>query len=62
MFRVPLRHPAAPVRTSLGIYRQAVALWWRGAAIHRHPGRTFPVDKMPGDQDQDGRPYPWKRS
>ena len=38
MVTVPTRHPAAPLRTSLGIYRRAVGLWLLGATIHPHPG------------------------
>jgi hypothetical protein len=34
-----LRYPAMPLRVSLGIYRQAVALFLRRVPIYRHPSR-----------------------
>jgi DUF1365 family protein len=46
MLTVPGRHPAAPMRTSLGIYRRALALWWRGAPVHSHPRRACPADDL----------------
>jgi DUF1365 family protein len=33
-------YPALTQRISTGIYANAARLWLRGAAFHRHPGRT----------------------
>jgi DUF1365 family protein len=52
MLTLPVRHPVAPVRTSLGIYRRALALWWRGAAVHPHP-HPDPPRARPADDAQE---------
>jgi uncharacterized protein len=36
---VLVRFPAQTVQVVVGIYWQALRLWWRGAPFHAHPGR-----------------------
>jgi DUF1365 family protein len=42
---VLLRHPALPLRVTLAIYRQAVALFLSGVPVYRHPSR--PAQEIP---------------
>ena len=41
--RVLWRFPLLTVRVSLGIYRQALALWWKGVPVLRHPDGPAPT-------------------
>jgi len=38
--RTLVRQPFVTARVALGIYRQALILWLRGARFHAHPGRA----------------------
>lgn len=42
--RVLWRYPLLTLRVSMGIYRQALRLWSKGARLHPHPGRRQPAE------------------
>jgi DUF1365 family protein len=41
--RVLVRYPLMTLRVSTGIYRQALALWWKQAPFHPHPDSVVPT-------------------
>ncbi len=55
MGRVLIRYPLETVKVSMGIYWQALRLWWKGVPFHDHPkhGRA-PGPSSPATQEYKG--------